>query len=527
MAFSRRFFFGAAAAAAGLPRRAQALTSWTSDRLSNALKLRTGAAQQATQRGQALQLVNQDEARFPSRFAVFTKTLPHNELGEPNVAAYDALVRALESGSVEELDRVPGKGRLVNPIASYCFGLEGLDVQQYSCTPPPAFDSPQFGAETAELYWQALARDVAFDEYATSPLVAAACEELTSMGEFAGARENGSVTPQTVFRSPVAGAVGGPYISQFLFKDVPYGTTPMPQRYRTCVPGRDYATDYAEWLSLQDGNPPASRATFDPVHRYIRNGRDLSTYVWQDFSYQAFLNAALILIGMGSAVTTDANPYKIARRQAGFSTFGGPMVLDLVARVANAALRATWWQKWLAHRRLRPEETGGRLHTMLSGRAVYPLPANLLNARAVAAVHERYGTWLLPQAYPEGAPGHPSFAAGHAAIAGACVTVLKAFYQPWVNIPDPVVPSADGTRLIPYEGSLTIGGELNKLATNIGVGRHFAGIHYLSDAEESLRLGEAVAISILQDSLPTMAEQFGDLQFTSFDGKDVVIARTA
>jgi len=45
------------------------------------------------------------------------------------------------------------------------------------------------------------------------------------------------------------------------------------------------------------------------------------------------------------------------------------------------------------------------------------------------------------------------------------------------------VDLGDPTKLIPYVGPpLTVGGELNKLATNIGQGRNWAGIHFRSDA---------------------------------------------
>ena len=46
----------------------------------------------------------------------------------------------------------------------------------------------------------------------------------------------------------------------------------------------------------------------------------------------------------------------------------------------------------------------------------------------------------------------------------------------------------DPTKLIPWEGEpLTVGGELNKLATNIGTGRNWAGIHWRSAAAGRLR----------------------------------------
>ena len=110
------------------------------------------------------------------------------------------------------------------------------------------------------------------------------------------------------------------------------------------------------------------------------------------------------------------------------------------------------------------------------------------------------GSYLLPMAFPEGSPTHPSYGAGHATVAGACVTVLKAFFDESFVIPNPVEASRDGLSLQPYSGTpLTVGGELNKLASNVATGRNIAGVHWRSDAIESLKLGEEVAIRYLRE----------------------------
>ena len=179
------------------------------------------------------------------------------------------------------------------------------------------------------------------------------------------------------------------------------------------------------------------------------------------------------------------------------------------------------------HRRLRPEAYGGLVHNSLSGAGAYPLHGDVLKSQAAAAVQTRYGTRLLPLAFPEGCPLHPSYGAGHATVAGAAVTILKAVFDESFVIPNPVVPSADGLSLMPYTGpdaaSLTVGMELNKLASNIALGRNFAGVHWRSDYEESLRLGEEFAISVLRDQRPTYQEQFDGSTFTRFDGSKVTV----
>src|SRR5205814_6407571 len=168
---------------------------------------------------------------------------------------------------------------------------------------------------------------------------------------------------------------------------------------------------------------------------------------------------------------------------------------------------------------LRPEAYGGLVHNTITKSRQYPISSDVLNSQAVARVNSRYGSYLLPMAYPEGSPLHPSYGAGHATVAGASITVLKALFDENYVIPNPVVPSADGLSLIPYTGpdadKLTVGGELNKLAANVAIGRNFGGVHYRSDYAESVKLGEAITISVLQDQRLIYGEDFsGDRKST-------------
>ena len=70
---------------------------------------------------------------------------------------------------------------------------------------------------------------------------------------------------------------------------------------------------------------------------------------------------------------------------------------------------------------------------------------------------------------------------------------------------------------------MTVGGELNKLAANVAIGRNFAGVHWRSDYQESLTLGEAVAISVLKDSKPCYNEAFSGFTFTRFDATRITV----
>src|SRR5437667_7397186 len=92
------------------------------------------------------------------------------------------------------------------------------------------------------------------------------------------------------------------------------------------------------------------------------------------------------------------------------------------------------------------------LHNRLAGRAGYVLHGDILNSDAIVRIKQRYATWLLPMVFAEGCPVHPSYGAGHATVAGACITVCKALFDENFPIPNPLVPSADGQTLEPYTG---------------------------------------------------------------------------
>ena len=287
-------------------------------------------------------------------------------------------------------------------------------------------------------------------------------------------------------------------------------------------PGIDYMTDFASWLAVQNGGPGAAPDALDPTPRWIRSLRDLGRYVQVDALYQAYLNACLILLELGAPLDPGLPP-ATSTTQTGFAEFGGPHVLSLVTEVATRALKAAWCQKWLVHRRLRPEEFGGRVHNLLSGAATYAINSEILASTSLARVFSAHGTFLLPQQFPDGCPTHPAYTGGHATVAGACVTVLKAFFDDSFVLPNPVVASADGTALVPYTGqSLIARDELNKLASNIPTARNAAGIHWRSDFTEGLLLGELVAIGLLEEQKGCYNQDV-TMTLRRFDGSTITI----
>jgi membrane-associated phospholipid phosphatase len=506
---------------------------------------------------------NGDEARYADKRASFGKGLPHNADGTPDANAFATLVNAATNGEgrPELFDQIQlsdpasfpnGGRRLTNPQAGIAFEVEGADSHSLVIAPAPAFNSRAEVADIAENYWMALLRDVPFSQYSGNSIATAAAQDLTSFGaDFIGAKNaNGVVTPNLLFRGVTAGAKIGPFMSQFFYLPCAFGSNDIDQRTHTLLPqgrgGKDYLTTFASFLQVQRGaNPlPASQidprsgaeiGTIDPTQRYMRVGRDIAQWVHNDVLFQAYFQAFLIISSLGTPPDAG-NPYVGNRTQDGFATFGGPAIAAVLCEVATRALHAVWYQKWLVHRRLRPEAFGARLEFNRTnpGRFdVHPSANSSTFLPAILQFNERIngtgkGTYLLPIAFPEGSPTHPSYGAGHATVAGACTTILKAYFNEDTRISQltqPVDASPDGLTLVPYTaadaGQLTVGGELEKMGYNVANGRNIAGMHWRTDSFASLALGEQVAIALLREQRATFNENFGGFTLTKFDGTKI------
>ena len=494
-----------------------------SNRFMKAYKCRIEAAKLAQNRPLVFHITNGDDERYPNKIGSYTKALPHNQLGEVDLAAYETLVRARTTQNPDDFEKIQlGLGRkLTSPQAGLAMDLEGPDSHHVTMPPPPRFASAEEAGEMVELYWMALLRDVNFTEWDSNPLVAQAADEISKLADFRGPRQNGKITPQTLFRSNTPDDLNGPWISQFLLKDFYFGANLFSQKMKTTAAGVDHMTSYNDWLDVQNGASP-SNDVFDSTPRYIRNLRDIAQWVHVDALYQAYLQACLILLGQGTKLDPGLPLYD-AKVQAGFAQCGGPHILSYVTEVATRALKAVWYQKWFVHHRLRPEEFGGRVHNHMTKAANYPIHSDVLNSKAVQATFNKYGSYLLPMAFPEGSPTHSAYGSGHATVAGACVTILKAFFDETDIVKDPVVPNADGTALVPYVGPpLTVLGELNKVARNVAVGRNGAGVHWRTDAVGGMKLGEDVAIGIMQEHKLTYNDKV-EMTLTKFDGTKILI----
>ena len=509
----------------------------SNQRANDCAKLRRDAAMAGLQdTPQNLQHPNNhDEELYPNKLGNYSKGLPHNNDGTVVLSAYNALVNAVNSGRPEDFDAIPlgGTTGLTNPQSGLAFDMQGPDAHALLQPPAPAFASRAQVAEMSENYWMALLRDVPYSQYSTNAIANAAAADLTLYGSDLNApTSGGAVTTATLFRGLTPGDLLGPYISQFFYQDCNFGANKLEQKIRTTVPGVDYMTDFNTWLAVQRGIAQGPDA-FDPVPRYMRNGRDIGQWVHIDVLFQAYFQAFLVLAGAG-APPDDGNPYNNNPSQIGFGTFGGPHIATLLCEVSTRALKAVWYQKWFVHRRLRPEAMAERVDRTLFHGAGYPVHPEILDSLNDSNRLKGFmpaGNALLPMAFPEGSPTHPAYGAGHATVAGACVTILKAWFKETTRLVDigldPVQPADDGLSVLPYTGSdagdLTVGGELNKIAANVALGRNTAGVHWRLDATESMKLGEAIAIGILKDQRACYNEVFNGFSLTKFDGTTITV----
>lgn len=510
----------------------------TSQRVLRSLALRTRTAGSDAFAVAPAQTDNGDEARYGDKSGTYTKGILQSGIGLVDPVAYATFKAALASGTTADFEKIilGGPRTLNGPQAGLAFCLDSLDGSQYAVPPAPALASEAYATELIELYWASLLRDVAFGSYEQSSVAQRAAAELSSLPEYAGPRDNhtGQVTPRLLLRGDFAGEKLGPYLSQFLLLPTTLGALPITQQYVTSRAGLDYMTEPGEFLDVQNGRP-TGKSLLTAGTRYLNDGRALAAFTHDDVLFQAYFLAYLVLDTINSRLPpplNSGNPYAASRTQNGFGTFGQPDIASTLAAVAGQAIREVWYQKWWAHLRHRPESGGAIVHLQQTGQGGAiegHLSHTVLNSQAVQASFSANNSYFLSQAFPEGSPTHPAYPSGHGTVGGACITVLKFFFDGNFPITNPVVPSADATKLEKYypppgERPLTVNSELHKLTHNISFGHGIhAGTHWRSDTDESIKLGEAIALSYLRDHAHAYNEHFS-VSITKLDGSVATIS---
>lgn len=461
-------------------------------------------------------------------------------------------------------NRIPRPRVLIDPRASKALAIEGpdpvsLDVSRilYGAHEPHrllkeiSLSSEETAAEIVELYAMALLRLRDLGDYVGSADAALAVAALNGFGakfvwgyDAAGTPITAATHPVTaanLFRGPSAGDQGGDYLSAFL-------TTRRPPQFPSgCSPdvadligagqfaalladpllvplGRSqwFGVTLDQYVRIQNAEVPAPYpAGFFSGRTPIQTGRDIGNYVHVDNAYEEHVRAVDILAGnqlpLSSNSPYSAGPAPHYTNEGAGPTLGAPDAWGLLGVVRIAAERAAFAQKWLVARRARPEVMAGLIHLAMAGNTdlvgPHKLDLGVFNRPEVKALLDRVQqdnrdqqaeqglpdepNYLLSQMFPEGSPAHPAWPSDHATIAGACVTVIKAIFDDCA------------AWLVPETGQVVVvGRELDKLASNIALARSFAGVHYRSDGEHGIRLGEEVAIRCLQDHARTYREEF-------------------
>lgn len=430
-----------------------------SKRSESAFETRQLANSTAKNRPHPKHITNDDEQKFrrvingkdkPSHLMSFTKGLPHDyDTGLlENPDDYQYFIRAIDSGDFRDFRDTPlgvsgnclgqvcenhqfnwksakaktGNGGNDVPVRAWesqsagnSFDLEGPDAQAVTMPPHPKLGSAELTAEMAEVYAQALLRDIPFNAYTpgvTGVGVGKTKDDISTLTTLDALdtekanvetvkeytdilsqfpwfdtnvalrltdkeivrRRDYAQLPSNAFRGITTGDDIGPYLSQFLLAGnagingndserspsdgfISYGAASVDQRVRVATEGQNYMTNWDEWFDVQNGADLRGLEAYEnaPKRRFIHTPRDLATYVHYDALYEAYLNACLLMLGSG--VPFDSGiPFQEGDNrdhQQGFAHFGGPHILSLVTEVATRALKAVRFQKYNVHRRCR------------------------------------------------------------------------------------------------------------------------------------------------------------------------------
>jgi hypothetical protein len=457
------------------------------------------------------------------------------------VEDYLEAVREAGDPSVGRLFQRGGDRLFIGVPGVHSVGLSGLEAWRGVMPPAPRPDGPQTAAEMIDVYAMEQLRDVPFVAWANEP--GPDGDSTTTDDEFDAVHE-AIATDLDRITSAVdegwwygkdrlfveAGDGGsvewwGPYISQFLLRDVDLWALPARQRYLR-YEETDYNKSRDRWLEVLEGRAPIDEngtvisAELNPRppgggRGYVETPRHLATIVNAEPPYQEYLIAALYLLGR-DWVGYDKGLVYVTREEGPVFNYtdNGPVgLLDLLARAGREALLAAFYQKYYAHFRCRPETYAGRIHAQAF--ADDPVDFGIHDLVTESAVLERQrqlradgegDPGFLSTAYIEGSPVHPAYPSGHSVIAGACGTVLKAWFEnaDWDGAADYYLPVDQGADSYPPttdvpDGHNGIHQEIDKLMSNVGLARMFAGVHYYSDHYEGVKLGEQVAVGLLAD----------------------------
>ena len=467
---------------------------------------------------------------------LFAKTLKHDDNGFCRKEDLDRLLRVCTPSetSVEQLTELQASidPETIRKLEGLCTGssfwIKGIDTQVLSLPEANRVDSVAHVADMMEVYEMSLLRDTSFADIQQEggPSVERALRVMNNyrrLGAFSGPVNfhTGTITGKELFRGIGRDETVGPYVSQFLL--LPYELNGIPTQQRYPLEGDVPETvDFSYFVQMQRGRVHGSPNRTGEM-RFLATGRGLGSYAHNDPMYFAYLIAMYIATQRGFAMQHQGDDVSSA-----WTDQGSPDALSSLADVALGSLRVAWFSKFNKFLQIRPEVMGARIEAILTdilqGEVTDRIRQHLEPGQdTLDAVRAKNGnsTYFLMGMYPEGSPTHPSLPAGHAVLAGAAITILKAFLKthqpdgaplPWPETP---IHSVDGLHTSEYlesdKSNMTITGELNKLGSNIAMGRNFGAVHYRADGDKGIQLGEDFAIKYLQCKLKEYSSTYRGL----------------
>jgi hypothetical protein len=454
----------------------------------------------------------------------------------PNKVVYQKFVDGLKNRDINLINQVCSlpPARLADPCSLFDLEIQGKNRFSYSMPPAPSPIGATGAAELLEVYAMALLRDyqlVLLDPncslYSSIPQIAKdrVQKYITELNKNqipallqCPVNAQGNITPSLLFRGDSSGCKVGPYTSQFLYYPVVLGTLLLEQENvvldtsfnKIDFSNNDLGTTTNYFLEIWNGvGKPAQEDKI--TLRYLTTLRDLALYIHRDEVWQPFFIACSLLLDYG--VPTGFYCKNRSSAPSRFINLGVVDLWSLVMKAVKLAMNSAWVWKW-KQLRMRPEEMAYQVHL----KKKYPEDPSGLNFPSFLLSNQNdimndisnnnNGNYLMPLSYRQGSPFHPAYPGGHATIAGACITILKA----WFNCDTLIkayIPDLSGNELLEYRigtGSTAdvffkVSDELDKLGYNCGITRNFAGIHYRSDDIQGLLLGETVAIDLLKEEI--------------------------
>ena len=334
---------------------------------------------------------------------------------------------------------------------------------------------------------------------------------------------DGQLTLRTLFNCGVALRGTQTRVSRFWSGDHA-GTVTDPVR-RPPAPDAPMSV-WLDWCGRHSGatlqTPPEREGAIDPGTL-----EDMSGGLHETPAGRPFYNAALKALAHRAALDGGLALSEPMWR--------GPRLLALMAEAETRARRAALDLLMSRSRLARPAVTAARMTVWLAREERGNEPTNALYRAAADELAEcapnllywvsrdngtlrgcqRFDTSLfLPLAEPERQAVPPSDCASHVVVAGAMATLLKAVFDTSRRAQIQMVGTMGPAQ--------ALGEEADRMASNIALARIVSGGWHPAENIQQLRLGQAIALQVLRETLET-DNRSATLDLTDFDDRPLRI----